>query len=34
MIYRAGWPSKRQHVQRIGWCWVWVGPYVIGWRWQ
>lgn len=28
MIYRAGWSDKGN--KRIGWLWVWVGPYIIG----
>jgi len=31
-FYRAGWPSKTDPPKRIGWCWVWVGPYIIGWE--
>jgi hypothetical protein len=33
MIYRAGWPSTLYPEKKIGWFWIWIGPYVIGWGW-
>lgn len=29
-LFRAGWPDRRN--RRLGWAWVWVGPYQVGWR--
>jgi hypothetical protein len=30
IAYRAGWPSRRYPPRRVGWCWMWVGPWVFG----
>lgn len=32
MIYRVGWGSHIVPPKRFGRWWVWVGPYMIGWR--
>lgn len=29
-VTRAGW-TNRSFARKLGWCWVWVGPYIFGW---